>query len=93
MKIEAICSSETSVVFQRTTRRYITEDGTILNSDTLVLSVLRPSSCVPDAPGCLFKGVFFIPILLHSGNAGVMVRIHPVNYPCRNAGRSDRRYH
>jgi hypothetical protein len=28
-KVEAICSSATSIVFQRTTRRYITEDGTL----------------------------------------------------------------
>jgi hypothetical protein len=31
MKMEAICSSETSVDFQRTTRRYITEDSTLHN--------------------------------------------------------------
>jgi hypothetical protein len=30
LKMEAICSSETSVDFQRTTRRYIPEDGTVL---------------------------------------------------------------
>jgi hypothetical protein len=29
--MEATCSSETSVDFQRTTRRYIPEDGTRLN--------------------------------------------------------------
>jgi hypothetical protein len=31
LKMEAICSSETSVDFQRTTRRYITEDRTLHN--------------------------------------------------------------
>jgi hypothetical protein len=31
LKIEAICSSETSVDTQRTTRRYIPEDGTLHN--------------------------------------------------------------
>jgi hypothetical protein len=30
LKMEAICSSEKSVDFQRTTRRYIPEDGTLL---------------------------------------------------------------
>jgi hypothetical protein len=30
-KMEAICCSETSVDFQRTTRRYIAEDGTLHN--------------------------------------------------------------
>jgi hypothetical protein len=30
LKMEAICSSETSVEFQRTTRRYISEDSTFL---------------------------------------------------------------
>jgi hypothetical protein len=29
LKMEAICSSETSVDTQRTTRRYIPEDGTL----------------------------------------------------------------
>jgi hypothetical protein len=29
--MEAICSSETSVEFQRTTRRYIPDDGTLHN--------------------------------------------------------------
>jgi hypothetical protein len=29
--MEAMCSSETSFVFRRTTSRYIQEDGTILN--------------------------------------------------------------
>jgi hypothetical protein len=29
LKMEAICSSETSVYFQRTTRRYMPEDGTL----------------------------------------------------------------
>jgi hypothetical protein len=29
LKIEAICSNETSVEFQRTTRRYIPEDSTL----------------------------------------------------------------
>jgi hypothetical protein len=29
--MEAICSSETSVEFKRTTRRYILEDGTVHN--------------------------------------------------------------
>jgi hypothetical protein len=32
MKMEAKCSSETSVDFQRTTRRYITEDITLPNN-------------------------------------------------------------
>jgi hypothetical protein len=31
LKMEAICSSETSVDTQRTTRRYIPEDGTLYN--------------------------------------------------------------
>jgi hypothetical protein len=31
LKIEAICSSETSVDFQQTTRRYIPEDSTLHN--------------------------------------------------------------
>jgi hypothetical protein len=31
LKIEVICFSETSVNFQRTTRRYIPEDGTLHN--------------------------------------------------------------
>jgi hypothetical protein len=31
LKMEAICSSETSVDTQRTTRRYIPEDGTLHN--------------------------------------------------------------
>jgi hypothetical protein len=31
LKMEAICSSETSVGFQRTTRRYIPEDNTLSN--------------------------------------------------------------
>jgi hypothetical protein len=31
LKMEAIFSSETSVDFQRTTRRYIPEDGTLHN--------------------------------------------------------------
>jgi hypothetical protein len=31
LKIETICSSETSVVTQRTTRRYIPDDGTLHN--------------------------------------------------------------
>jgi hypothetical protein len=31
LKMEAICSSETSVETQRTTRRYIPEDGTLHN--------------------------------------------------------------
>jgi hypothetical protein len=31
MKMEAVCSSETSVDSQRTTRRYIPEDGTLQN--------------------------------------------------------------
>jgi hypothetical protein len=31
LKMEAICSSETSVDFQRTTQRYIPEDGTLHN--------------------------------------------------------------
>jgi hypothetical protein len=29
VKLEAVCSSETSVDFQRTTRRYIPEDRTL----------------------------------------------------------------
>jgi uncharacterized membrane protein YciS (DUF1049 family) len=29
LKMEAICSSETSIDVQRTTRRYIPEDGTL----------------------------------------------------------------
>jgi hypothetical protein len=31
LKMEAICSSEISVGFQRTTRRYLPEDGTLHN--------------------------------------------------------------
>jgi hypothetical protein len=31
LKMEATCSSETSVNFQRTTRRYISEDSTLHN--------------------------------------------------------------
>jgi hypothetical protein len=32
MKLEAICSSETSVEFQRTTQHYIPEDRTLHNN-------------------------------------------------------------
>jgi hypothetical protein len=32
LKIEAICASETSTDTQRTTRRYILEDGTLLKN-------------------------------------------------------------
>jgi hypothetical protein len=32
LKMEAMCSSETSVDFQRTTRRYIPEDSTLHNN-------------------------------------------------------------
>jgi hypothetical protein len=32
LKMEAICSSETSADFQRSTRRYITEDGSTLHN-------------------------------------------------------------
>jgi hypothetical protein len=37
--MEPICSSETSVYFQRTTRRYIPEDDTLRNhrSENLIL--------------------------------------------------------
>jgi hypothetical protein len=31
LKMDALCSSETSVVSQRTTRRYISEDRTLRN--------------------------------------------------------------
>jgi hypothetical protein len=48
LKMEAICSSETSVVTQRTTRRHIPEDDTLYNhrcenikSYTVVRSVIQ----------------------------------------------------
>jgi hypothetical protein len=43
LKMEEICSSETSVDFQRTTRRYIPEDGTLHNHLCENLS-----SCIPN---------------------------------------------
>jgi hypothetical protein len=44
LKMEEICSSETSVETQRTTRRYISEDGTLHNhrSENLKSYVLNP---------------------------------------------------
>jgi hypothetical protein len=38
--MEAICSSETSVEFQQTTRRYIPEDGT-LKKTLMLVEILR----------------------------------------------------
>jgi hypothetical protein len=46
LKMETICSSETSVVTQRTTRRYIPEDGTLHNHRCENLkSYTLPSIC------------------------------------------------
>jgi hypothetical protein len=48
LKIEAICSSETSVDTQRTTRRYILEDGTLHNHhcENLKSRTMEPSRVI-----------------------------------------------
>jgi hypothetical protein len=52
LKMKAICSSETSVDFQRTTRRYIPEDRTLNNREVSYLGVplgmCRAGVCVLD---------------------------------------------
>jgi hypothetical protein len=45
-KMDAICSSETSVDFQRTTRRYIPEDGTLHNHRCENLKSYREFFCM-----------------------------------------------
>jgi hypothetical protein len=44
--MEAICSSETSVDTQRTTRRYITEDGTLHNHPCEDLKSYNLETCL-----------------------------------------------
>jgi hypothetical protein len=49
LKMEAICSSETSVVFQRSTRLYIPEDSTLqtkICSANIFLLRIIPTLCV-----------------------------------------------
>jgi hypothetical protein len=41
LKMEAICSSETSVDFQRTTRRYIPEDSTLQTQSYLINKLIH----------------------------------------------------
>jgi hypothetical protein len=55
LKMEATCSSETSIDFRRTTRRYIPEDGTLQNLTVFVLikfyvlyQHVRPSQQEPE---------------------------------------------
>jgi hypothetical protein len=55
LKIKAMCSSETSVDTQRTTRRYIPEDGTLHNHrcDNLKSYIIK--SCLQSACNCQYN--------------------------------------
>jgi hypothetical protein len=46
LKMEAICFSETSIDFQRTTRRYITEESTLRNYRCENLKSYKKPSCL-----------------------------------------------
>jgi hypothetical protein len=61
--MEAICSSETSVHFQRTTRRYIPEDGTLHNhrcenlKSYIMFACFSDTSHRLDAQVCVDQGI------------------------------------
>jgi hypothetical protein len=55
LKVEAICSSETSVHFQRATGRYIPKDKTFQSTDCLLIGILcnaTPISKLPNLVTC-----------------------------------------
>jgi hypothetical protein len=58
LKMEAICSSQTSVDFQQTTRRYIPEDGTLPTQITLMFVGSEPLSAVAKNNRLLSSGVW-----------------------------------
>jgi hypothetical protein len=62
LKIEAICSSETSAESQRTTRRHIPEDGTLHNHRCENLKSYSTSCLInehPSSPGDRNKSIIF----------------------------------
>jgi hypothetical protein len=68
MNMETICSSQTSVDFQRTTTRYIPRGRTLQNhrrenlkSYSLTSSTIRVAGLPPGLKLVLFLGVFFDP--------------------------------
>jgi hypothetical protein len=55
MKMEATCSSETSVDFRRTTRRYIPEDRTVHTNSFFISISLVFESRPDDRVSCIFR--------------------------------------
>jgi hypothetical protein len=73
LKVEAICSSETSVDTHRTTRRYIPEDGNLQDNHVVIFSVT--AEIVRTVEMCLY-------IEKPVSNTSINMNVHAVSVFC-----------